>query len=90
MYPSLLNLYAIELQLEHEKKLLNLTTEERLIRKAKLVTFSRGIKLPNINLYEMVREFSKRTFQQKKAATVSFRTESNCCAICKPLQNQVC
>jgi hypothetical protein len=90
MHPSLLNLYSIELQLERERKLLNLTPEERLIRKAKLVTFSSGIKLPNINLYKLVREFGKRISQQKMAATVSFHAEPSCCTSCRPLQNQIC
>jgi len=90
MYPNLLNLYELELKLERERNLLNLTEEERLIRKAKLVTNTNSIKIPNINLFELLRAFGKRIPPQKKAATVSFHAESNCCVICKPLQNQVC
>ena len=90
MHPSLLNLHALELQLERERKLLNLTAEERLIRKAKLVTNLNGIKLPTINLYEFLRAFGKRIFTQEKVATVSCHPDPSCRASCRPLQKQVC
>ena len=90
MHPNLSNLYAIELQLERERNLLNLTKEERLIRKAKLGKSSNGIMLPNINLSDLLRAFGKRIFQQKKATPVALCSEPIPCASCRPLQNQVC
>ena len=90
MHPNLLDIYALEFRLEHERKLLNLTEEERLIRKAELVTFSSGIKLPNINPYKLVQAFGKRIFQQKKATIVAFHPEPSCRASCRPLQKQIC
>ena len=90
MYPNFLYQYAIELQRECEKELLNLTEEERLIRKAKLVTNSNGIKLPHINPYKLLRELGKRIFQPKNEDSITLHTKANCCVSCKPLQNQVC
>ena len=90
MHPNLSDLYAIELQLERERNLLNLTEEERLIRKAKLVPISNGILLPNINLFDLLWVFGKRIFQQKRATTVELCSESIPCASCRPLQKQVC
>ena len=90
MHPNLSDLYALELQLEREKTLLNLTVEQRLIRKAKLVTNSNSIKLPKINLYELLQAFGKRIFQRKKATNESVQPEPIRRASCVPLQGQVC
>ena len=90
MHPDLLNVYAIELQLERERSLLNLTVEERLIRRAKLVPISNGIKLSHINPFKILQEISKRLSPQKRTATISIRSNLSCCVSCGPLQGQVC
>ena len=79
MYLNSLNLYALELQFKHERNLLNLTEEERLIRKAKLVTNSNGIKIPNMNLNELLQAFGTRIFQPRKKDSTVFHAEMNCC-----------
>ena len=79
MYLNFLNLYALELQRKHEKELLNLTEEERLIRKAKLVKISNGIKIPMINLNELLQAFGTRIFQPGKKDSTVLHAEINCC-----------
>jgi len=79
MHPNLLYQYAIELQREREKELLNLTEEEYLIRKAKLVKISNGIKMPNINLNELLQALGKRVFHPGKKDSTVLHAEINCC-----------
>ena len=90
MHPNLLSLYAIEFQRERQRNLLNLTPEERLIRKAKREPISNGIKLPNINPFMFLRAFGKRIPRPKKATTVVLCSEPIRCASCGPFQEQVC
>jgi len=79
MHPNLMNLYAIELQLKYERTLLNLTAEERLIRKAKLAKNSGGIIWPAINLQGWLAALGKHMFQRRKADNITLQTEVNCC-----------
>ena len=79
MLTNLLYRHAIEVQHEREKELLNLTEEEYLIRKAKLVKISNGIKIPNINLNELLQAFSKRILQPGKKDSTVLHAETNCC-----------
>lgn len=85
MHPNLLYQYAIELQHEREKELLNLTEEEYLIRKAKLVKNPIYIKLPHINLLEIIQAFNRNLFLKNKKANGSSHSEQSYCAACKPL-----
>ena len=86
MYPFFLDVYADKLQLEREKHLLNLTEGERLIRKARLVTNSNSTKLPNVNLYGLLRTVGRSIFRPKKVATVTFNAKPGSCASCGSLQ----
>ena len=79
MYAKYLYRYAMELQREREKAPLNPNEEERLIRKARLITNLNSTKLPNINLYGLMRELGKRIFQLGKKDSTVLHTETNCC-----------
>jgi len=82
MHPTFLYQYVIELQREREQDLLNLTEEQRLIRKAKLAKNSIYIKLPHINLFKMIQTIGGSKFLPKKEATVSSYSEKNYCSSC--------
>lgn len=82
MHPNFSDLYALELKLDHEKELLNLTEEERLIRKAKTAKISGGVSLPRIKLQELLQVFGRRNIQQNRAANTALRTEADCCSPC--------
>lgn len=82
MHPNFSDLYALELKLEHEKGLLNLTEEERLIRKAKTVKISGRVSLPRIKLQELLQVFGRRDIQQYRADNIALRTKVHCCSPC--------
>jgi len=90
MHPTFLYQYVIELQRERENDLLNLTEEQRLIRKTKLVKPPLYIKLPHINLLEMIRAIDGNLFLSKKAVTISSCSEQNYCTSCRSFQTQDC
>ena len=90
MYPNFLYQYALELQREREKELLNLAEDERLVRKARLVTNSNSAKLPIVNLYELMRALARNILRPIKVATVTCDAEPSSCASCGSLQGQVC
>ena len=90
MHPNFISLFEIELQLERERKLLNLTAEERLIRQATLLTSSNNMNLPKINLQELLAALSKRLFQPREAPGITLHTEVNSHSTCKLPQQQSC
>ena len=87
MYPNFLYQYALELQREREKELLNLTEEHSLIRKAKPVKNSNNIIK---NLYERLPTMRRNLSRTKKVARVTAKAETCTCASCGALQQQGC
>lgn len=90
MYPNFLYQYALELQREREKELLNLTEEQRLIRRAKLVTNPYRSMLPKINLDASIQTIVRNLFRPKKMAEATSKAERVPCASCESLQQPVC
>ena len=90
MYPNFLYPYALELQLEREKELLNLTEEQRLIHKAKLVTNSYRSMLPKINLDASIQTIVRNLFRPKKMAAATSKVKRVPCPSCESLQQQIC
>ena len=90
MYPNFLYQYALELQREREKELLNLAEDERLVRNANSVKYSPFIRIPMLNLYERIVAIGRNLSQAKNVATVNAKAEPCSCASCGALQKQVC
>lgn len=90
MYPNFLYQYALELQREREKELLNLAEDERLVRKAKPVKNSHFTLVPKLNLYKVIQTIGRNLPRTKKMAAVTANAGVCTCTSCESLQQQVC
>lgn len=86
MYPALLDIYAVVLQLEREKEVLRLSEEARFLREAQVGISSR----PKVNLKRLLTIFNRERVRQGEAAPVSFQPDTVCCTTSKTVQCQPC
>jgi hypothetical protein len=90
MDPYFTDPYTILLKLDQERKMLNLTEEDRLIRTAKIVRFQNWLSFPVVNPKKLLTIINERISLQKKTADLSLQSEMICCAAGTNLNNQPC
>ena len=82
MIPTHANPYIVMLQLEHEKNLLNLSEEERLIRKAKIVRMPGAFRLPVKRWVGLFRQPGKLACQCDAEVTFALHHQEDPCLTC--------
>ncbi len=82
MIPTHANPYIVMLQLEYERSLLNLSEEERLIRKAKIVRMPGGFHFPGKRLLALFRQPGKRASQCEAGVPFALHNEKEPCLTC--------